>query len=404
MWAALTRRARWSADGSTVTVPVGSDAGVQAGQLYVIRHVSRQVLMRMEAFGQVTVEHVRVYGTRGFSLLAAECGNVTYSDVKQILREPSRVMTVAADTFNIPQCNGHIVVRNCEAERMGDDAMNIHTEWRQIFSIAADRRSAQCVNQAQVKSDFLPTAPGVFVPVAVYERATFAPLFATSASVTRDGQYAFADALPAAVKAWDLVARVSDTVPQSVLVEGSSFHDSRGRGLRVKANNVVLRNNNIARTLGAAVWVHTDLIYDYEGYFVNNFTIQNNTIDACIRGLGPTSGGGFDDPAHITIDAWLTKRFQPDGTPIVGEGTRVSGGATLHKNMRILDNTITARGTNERHVLANAVGTIAVSGNTFISPAAAQANMEFASCANIDVQSNTCLVNGATQTCVQVQT
>jgi hypothetical protein len=53
----------------------------------------------------------------GFSLLSAECGNVTYQNVRQVLREPTRAMSVSADTFNIPQNNGHIVIRNCQVER-----------------------------------------------------------------------------------------------------------------------------------------------------------------------------------------------------------------------------------------------------------------------------------------------
>jgi hypothetical protein len=93
------------------------------------------------------------------------------------------------------------------------------------------------VNQALLMVDNLEAQS--FVTVEIYERRTLALLFTTSATATCEsllrifvlnysllpnntdqGFYAFKDALPDTVKEWDLVARVSDCVPKSVLIEG----------------------------------------------------------------------------------------------------------------------------------------------------------------------------------------
>jgi hypothetical protein len=172
--------------------------------------------------------------------------------------------------------------------------------------------------------------------------------------------------------------------------------------MRVKANNVMIRNNNVALTLGAAVWVSADLVYDYEGYFVNNFTITGNTIDRSIRGKFLNS---FADTGHITIEVFLTGSFKPAGTPIILDGKRVSGGITLHKNIVIEGNTVTSVGPLERQLAINAVSGITIKGNTFISPVTPQTNMEFASCAGVDVQpDNVCKVNGVQQACNKTET
>lgn len=80
----------------------------------------------LENARNLTFENITIYSGAGMGIIGQLCTNILIDGVNIIPKDEEQMRSITADGFHFVNCDGELVIRNCELKRTLDDAVNIH--------------------------------------------------------------------------------------------------------------------------------------------------------------------------------------------------------------------------------------------------------------------------------------
>ncbi len=297
-----------------VTVPVGA-----------------RLLLRHRVYGynalfflrcrDVRVYDVTVHTVPGMGMVAKRTRDITVERFRVLLPPGSdRLMTTTADGTHFAGCRGTIRLRDCEFERMGDDAVNIKSGLYITFRKRIDERTIAGVHNLGLVD--LPD-PGDEME---FRRASTLLPFATRTVETAElegkvHRVRFTEPLPEGLEPGDVVGNASRT--PRVRISNVTVRDNRARGFLLQTRDVVVEDCRFERCTTAGIFVMTEIVHFFESIAPRDVVIRNCVIRDC--GYAPPYQEGV-----LMVYAYLKDfAFPPEPglfRNIVIENTTVEGG------------------------------------------------------------------------------
>lgn len=228
----------------------------------------------------ITIKDITVYHTVGCGIVATITENITIDNLDYIPRkDKGRVFSGVADAVHLTNCSGQIILRNCDMNGQGDDALNIHGRYCKVQSVTPDGKTFRF----STSHGILLLKPGEKVwflndsdmqrsrkYTVKTARALNPSLFEvtlTDAPELRDGKQWFIES--------------ASSCPD-VLIENNVFgNGNRARGILLTSPGKMVVRNNTFLSAGTAILVEGDLTYWYESGGVRDLTITDNVFDNC---------------------------------------------------------------------------------------------------------------------------
>lgn len=262
----------------------------------------------------ISFKDVTVYHTTGCGIVATITENITMDNLDYIpRREKGRVFSGVADAVHLTNCSGRIIMRNCDMDGQGDDALNIHGRYCKVESAGANGRTFRfstshgiLLLKPEDKIWFLNYSDMQRSREYTVESArTINPsLFEvtlTEAPDLRGGKQWFIES--------------ASSCPD-VLIENNVFGSgNRARGILLTSPGKVVVRDNVFKSAGTAILVEGDLTYWYESGGVRDLTITGNLFDNC-----HTSQWG-----HSVISFSPSPVPDDDSLPRFHRGIRITG-------------------------------------------------------------------------------
>ncbi|CAF1691782.1 unnamed protein product, partial [Adineta ricciae] len=138
-------------------------------------------------------------------------------------------------------------------------------------------------------------ANGNFNLIGTAKYASGKSIGTTSGVATYEINLLSSPTTPLSVDQWFDIVEVNCP---NYIVRDSYFHDHRGRGLRIMANNGLVERNRFERLTKCAISIGPELGYWREAGWVNNVTIQNNNfsyigVDISLSATGIVTPGAI---------------------------------------------------------------------------------------------------------------
>jgi hypothetical protein len=331
---------------STLSMSSSRLAQMKVGHTYVIRHAGNNnggSVLSFINIGTINLNNIAIFSGPGTATLAMESGGtggITYDNVRVMKRYPGRAMSTNADAFHINSVpNGPVVIKNCLAEYMGDDGVNVYTILSQVMSVNADSHtvvvtnSAGDITQLVYNGDYILKAGS---NLTFFNRDTLQPIYtgltvttSTNNTITLPGDAPFSQLNHAIIVKNALLA-------SSLQVTDSIFRFNRGRGILSKVPNTNITGNIFQGLTSSGVLVNPDGCYWLEGIRADNLLIRRNQFLGC--NVAPIAGFVLDTskPADVVIEACVPY-YNDVGKPL-RDGHQLSSGI-LHHNIIIRENT-----------------------------------------------------------------
>ncbi len=297
----------------------------------------------------VVMNNLDIQYLHGFGMVGQTSENLTLNDVDfKAPENTGRTTASYADFVQMSGCKGLIDIQDCYFANAHDDPINIHGTFQQVVDISEDRREVTVRYIHNQTAGFPSFAAGDEVEftrqsnmlpvegsVRTVEEVISGPTGDSSEGINlTDTVIRFTEPIPEEVVAGQYVAE-NITYTPSVHIKGNTFTQIPTRGVLVTTRRPVVIEDNIFEGMSmAAIYISCDAQSWYESGRVEDVLIRNNTFYRC-------GGNGtiFVEPTNPTV----------------------STDSTVHKNIRILDNTFYQSG--NRTVDAKSVDGITISGN-----------------------------------------
>lgn len=258
----------------------------------------------------VVLEDVNLYGNPGQGVGVKNLSDHVRMTRVKITPDPENAgfqfISTTADSVNIGDMNGYVIVEDCEFSFSGDDAIAVndtmgivHEAYENELTMYTSGAGAFAVGDAVAFR-----RAGDFVPAEVT---------ATVTQKRADGKYltlVLDRDVEEVVSQNDFVLDTSHT-SGNVIVRNCFFHESRARAMILGTRNCVVENCRVYRTQQQAIMINVDVVADMWsiGKDTDNVIIRNNTFEKCNL-LQGQKGACVDFNAHSD--------FTPGGT-IAGE-------------------------------------------------------------------------------------
>lgn len=297
----------------------------------------------------VVLNNLDIQFLHGFGMVGQTSENITLNDVDfKAPENTGRTTASYADFVQMSGCKGLINIWDCYFANAHDDPINIHGTFQQVVDISEDRREITVRYRHNETAGFPSFAAGDEVEftrqsnmlpvensVRTVEEVISGPTGDSSEGISlTDTVIRFTEPIPEEVVADQYVAE-NITYTPSVHIKGNTFTQIPTRGVLVTTRQPVVIEDNIFEGMSmAAIYISCDAQSWYESGRVEDVLIKNNTFYRC-------GGNGviFIEPTNPTV----------------------STDSTVHKNIRILDNTFYQSG--NRTVDAKSVDGLTISGN-----------------------------------------
>jgi hypothetical protein len=281
-----------------------------------------------------------------------------------------RLLSISADGINYAYARKGPIIEDCDFSFMGDDAVNLHgiafyvaqvqgnmlylirpyrgESFTSIvnagdFAMSVDPESFDVKDNVEIQSFRLePNASKEFLEIAEQvwksKAVKSGRLSVYAMQVDKDDM---------SVSAGDFIEIPAIAAP-NYIIRNNQFHDHRGRGLRLMSSNGLVEGNTLENIKQSAISIGSEMTFYREAGWVENVTIQNNTI----------KNVGFDPVMHLP------------GTHVPGAISIFHRGASpdsplpsMHiQNINILNNTIEEVGGPAIHI--NQAEAVYVVGNS----------------------------------------
>ena len=256
-----------------------------------------------------------------------------------------RLFSTAADAFNYAYSRKGPTLDRCDFSFMGDDSVNLHTAAMPIIRFDG---ATIVTARPQGREDFPEIirpgdsirilAPDNFSIVGTAKIKSFRD---SSVKLDRNLLKSFYPVAEHRATAKFTVYEVAVTDLQGTIPSGaffdipaiaaggykiinSSFHDHRGRGLRLMSSDGLVENNSLARIKHAAISAGGEYAFWREAGWVNNIVIRNNRLSDIGTG-GDIAANDSYVPGAIAVFAQLKdyRDVAPANRDIVISGNTV---------------------------------------------------------------------------------
>lgn len=327
---------------------------VLPGKTILLRHdLYTASLMRFLHGADIQLKHLTVFMASGMGIVGQYIKNFSVSDVHIRPRPGSGTpMSIPSDGLNLLGCSGKITVEKCTFDGMGDDGMNIFSNFwvvREIVDdhtciIANPRFQSREVPQEKPGNIFEFLQSDNFNVYAARTIKTLEPDWKHfNARVT------FTEPLPKELKINDDVLMTRNR-PEEIIIRDNFFRPLRGRGITLQTSHAWIENNQFADSASSGIHISTTLSPWFEASPVQNVMIRNNVFRNCMR------KGASKNSAVIQISASLR---DPKYNDLMHDGTPAMNG--VHRNIRILNNKIL--GSNNGGMVISSVKNVEIRGN-----------------------------------------
>jgi hypothetical protein len=293
----------------------------------------------------ITIDNITVNSEPGMFLYSRSVSNLTLNNIN-ILRKPGYWMSATADGLHFNNDRGTINVTNCTLEGMGDDGLNIHSNYTKITAKAAN--SITLIDASSGNITYADQDPKVGDSLEVTDPTTLAVVATLYVqSVTRNASnitVTTTSAVPAAVAVNQFVANAG-AVPVGN-ISNTIIRNNRARGMLIQSRNVSINNCTLQNCSWPGVLVETTASWFYESATPKNVTIQNSNFINCNYWSGYLG--------QVAVRAY--------------NGSQAIAPAGVVKNINILDNSFTGsyNSTDNRSaIFISAADSVYIRGNTF---------------------------------------
>ena len=301
-----------SAGKDRATLSSVSPLAVAAGSTVVLRHqvYGGNALHVSVCTGNVEFADMTVRAAPGMALYARNCSG-SFRVVRLLVGprpEAGRWLSTNADAIHIQDCAGRVSVEKCTLQGMGDDAINVHSDYLRVTEVL-DRRTLAVTHAAggTVQPGALPQ-PGAavaFLSGRSLRRTGMSRLL--SATAGAPARLLFETDLPGGLAAGDLL---SDPEPGVELtVSDCSFPGNRGRGV-VAHGRVSIERCRFRGQSRAAVFLAPDTFW-LECCEVGNAAVRDNLVEDSCRSMPPGAPGA----AAIVVTALVRGPDMPNTRP-----------------------------------------------------------------------------------------
>lgn len=251
------------------------------GSLLTLYHVRyRTPWATITDCDDVRLKDIVIHHTTGCGVMATTTGDLIIDNVDYIPNsDKGRVFTGVADAFHITSGYGRFVLRNCDVDGQGDDALNVHGRYCRAAGVSPDRRTLYFSDSQGIL--LAKTGDSIwFVDESTMQRSREFRIEAYSEIA--EGLFSATLEQAPDFEIGDGIFIESASCCPDVLVEGNTFgRANRARGILLTSPGSMVVRNNVFRSSGCAILVEGDLTYWFESGGVRDLTITGNHFDRC---------------------------------------------------------------------------------------------------------------------------
>jgi len=219
----------------------------------------------------VRVENVRIERGAGMGLVAQVCKNVTL-DGFRVVPLPGERVSITADAMQVINCQGDVLIQNCETSSMLDDVIDVHGNYLLVCRTEGNKARLKIGHRSH--NGFFPYRPGDSLE---FVDARTRKLFLTArvkglSDVSDDLESVTLETdtdLSSLPKSGVLVDNVTP-IPDSVTLRNNYFHDSFNMRFSGRSKWLI-EKNRIEKCLSI-------LCLDLQGYWSESGPIRDMTI------------------------------------------------------------------------------------------------------------------------------
>ena len=194
-----------------------------------------------------------------------------------------RLFSTNADAINFAQCRQGPLIDNTELSYQGDDSLNVHGYFFKISSVLSATilqftfpgPPAAFLNPIQAGDTIRLHAAGNFNIIGTAQLASGSVIGTSGGITTYQINLSAPATTPLAINQWFDIPQLNCP---GFIIRDSYFHDHRGRGLRIQANDGLVERNRFERLTKCAVSIGPELGQWREAGWVHNVTVRNNSL------------------------------------------------------------------------------------------------------------------------------
>ena len=288
--------------------------------------VGDRVCIRHTMYGPSTItirnsddtvlKNITMYATAGMGVMVlTRCQNLTIDGFKMVRRSPSVLMSCNCDGLHVTGLGGKLILRNCEFDGLGDDALNIHSTAGTATAVDTEKKTVKC--------NYCKKRPDGELPAAWCQGGDRVRFF-NPETLTLEGELLVEDFTDGILTYSEIEGTIkTGYVLQSMAfnasceVENCTVRNTRARAFLFQVDNVEVKNCTFFGMSSCAIKAAPDLDYWFEVGPVDGLYIHHNRFVK----------NGFRDDISPTVALHTTHNR--------GNQKEVFG---MHKNIRIEDN------------------------------------------------------------------
>lgn len=356
--------------GNRVAVFSTQAVASQPGATLILRHqlYNGNALHFTGCTDGLEVADIHVSAAPGMALFARYCeGDIRISRFTVRPRAGTgRLLSTNADALHLDSCTGTATITQSTFQAMGDDAVNVHSDYLRVASLI-DRRTVSIEARGALPADALPRVRAALALLSGRTLGPFGTATLASAQPGAPPRLSFDTDLPGELAVGDLLADPSRRI--DLTVSDCMFPGNRGRGV-VAHGSVTVERCRFSSQSRAAVFLAPDTHW-LECCEVSRAVVRDNSVADSCRSV-PNS---LTNPAAIQVAALIQLRNSPSpGVPALvshdvkiaanricgSHGSAISVGAT--RGVLVSDNTIDGPGAAA--IRLDRVERVVLSGNT----------------------------------------
>lgn len=217
------------------------------------------------------------YMTPGMGIFATNGRNVTIERVDyRLLPQSDRLFSACRDGIHLMSCDGVLTIRDCYLENLGDDGLNVHSNWMFPINQIDDRTIVLDIWDTNTN---LPMNKRHYAGDIFQIRDTDLQVMATRKAIRTE----YTDTALTVEFDRPLTKQMAEGVyynlshSPKLIFEGNTVKNSRGHGVLVQTDNFAeIRNNRFINNFYAGVKITTGFA---ESVPSDNIVVENNTVE-----------------------------------------------------------------------------------------------------------------------------
>lgn len=273
--------------GGTVRFEGNCRLNCKAGQIMVITHERRDNNI-ISAFDceEITFENVNIVHGGAMGILCQTCTNVTLRGIR-CGTETERLVSLNCDATHFVNCDGKLLIEDCDFFNMMDDAVNVHSIYMRVKSAQEGRLLLELKHFQQFRVNVFRTGD----EADIYKCKNMKPCKKVRVLAARFLSESLlelqTDSDLSDIEEGDL-AQNSERMPE-VTIRGCKAGRNRPRGFLVSSPKRVVVEDNEFETSSFALFFTCDTAFWYEGTFVRDILIRGNLFKNCGYHYGEAS-------------------------------------------------------------------------------------------------------------------